>query len=65
MSLAAEMSKDETLVALKIQIIKGWLGPMRSECLESLQDYWNYRDELSILDGLVVKGNENCHPIPM
>ena len=54
-SLAAEMSKDETLVALKNQIIKGWL-PMRSECPKILQDYWNYRDELSILDGLVLKG---------
>ena len=34
-SLATETSKDETLVALKNQIIKGWL-PMRSECLKSL-----------------------------
>ena len=54
-SLAAETYKDETLVALKNQIIKGW-PPMRSECLKNLQDYWNYRDELSILDGLVLKG---------
>ena len=60
-SLTAETSKDETFVALKNQIIKGWL-PMRSECLKSLQDYWNYRDELSILDGLVLK--ETCIVIP-
>ena len=43
-SLAAETSKDDTLVTLKNQIIKGW-PPMRSECLKCLQDYWNYRDE--------------------
>ena len=51
----AETSKDETLVALKKQIVKCWL-PMRSECLKSLQDYWNYSDEISILDGLILKG---------
>ena len=34
-SLATETARDETLVALKNQIIKGWL-PMRSECLKSL-----------------------------
>ena len=54
-SLAAEMSRDETLAMLKNQIIKGW-PLMRSECLKSLQDYWNYHDELSILDGLILKG---------
>ena len=54
-SFAAEMSKDETLVTLKNQIIKGW-PPIRSEYLKSLQDYWNYHDELSILDGLILKG---------
>ena len=54
-SLAAEMSKDDTLVALKNHIIKGWLG-QRSECQRNLIDYWNYRDELSILDDLVLKG---------
>ena len=29
---------------------------MRTECLKTPQDYWNYRDELSIQDGLVLKG---------
>ena len=60
-SLAAEMSKDETLVTLKNQIIKGW-PPMRSECLKNLQDYWNYHDELRILDGLILMGT--CIVIP-
>ena len=48
-SLAAEMSKDPVLMALKNQIIKGWPS-QRSECPENLIEYWNYRDELSILD---------------
>ena len=45
LSLTTETDKDETLVALKAQIIKGWPG-LRDECLRKLLDYWNYRDEL-------------------
>ena len=54
-SLAQESDKDEILVALKNVIIKGW-PQMRSECPLQLRDFWSYRDELSILDGLVLKG---------
>ena len=53
-SLTQESDKDETLVALKNVIIKGW-PQMRSECPLQLRDFWLYRDELSILDGLVLK----------
>ena len=35
---------------------------MRSECLKSLQDYWNYRDELRILDRLILKGRRIVVP---
>ena len=64
-SLAQETDKDEILVALKNQIIKGW-PQMREDCLLKLRDFWSYRDELSILDGLVLKGTrivipEACH----
>ena len=54
LSLAAEMDKDPMMQALKHQIVKGW-PHIRSECGKSLQDFWNYRDELSVLDGLVLK----------
>ena len=47
--------------ALKHQIIKGW-PHVRSECGKSLQDFWNYRDKLSVLDGLVLKGT--CIVVP-
>ena len=64
-SLAQETDKDEILVALKNQIIKGW-PQMRDDCPLQLRDFWSYRDELSILDGLVLKGTriiipEACH----
>ena len=54
LSLASETDKDEILVTLKSQIIKGWPG-QREECPRNLLEFWNYRDELSILDGLVLK----------
>ena len=60
-SLAQESDKDETLVALKNVIIKGW-PQMRSECQPQLRDFWSYRDELSILDGLVLKGTRIIIP---
>ena len=39
---------------------------MREDCPLKFRDFWSYRDELSILDGLVVKGTrivipEACH----
>ena len=61
LSLAAEMDKDPMMQALKHQIIKGW-PHIRSECGKSLQDFWNYRDELSVLDRLVLKGT--CIVVP-
>ena len=54
-SLAKETDKDEALLALKNQIIKGW-PDNRSNCPMILREYWSFRDELSILDGLVLKG---------
>ena len=61
LNLANEMTKDPMMQALKHQIIKGW-PHNRSGCSKNLQDFWNYRDELSVLDGLVLKGT--CIVIP-
>ena len=61
LSLATEMSKDPMMQALKHQIIKAW-PHSRSECGKNLQDFWNYRDELSVLDGLVLKGSHIVIP---
>ena len=54
-SLAKETDKDEVLLALKNQIIKGW-PDNRSKYPMMLREYWSFRDELSILYGLVLKG---------
>ena len=61
LSLTAETDKDPMMQALKHQIIKGW-PYIRSECGKNLQDFWNYRDELSVLDGLVLKGSHIVVP---
>ena len=60
-SLAQETDKDEVLVALKNQIIKGW-PKMRDDCPLLLRNFWGYRDELSILDRLVLKGTRIIVP---
>ena len=51
LTLATETDEDEILVTLKNQIIKVWPG-QRRECPRNFLEYWNYHDELSILDGL-------------
>ena len=58
---AKETEKDELLVALKNQVIKGW-PDKRCDCPMFLRDFWSYRDELSILDGLVLKGTRIIVP---
>ena len=55
MSLASETDKDEILFTLKNMIIKGW-PEMRDDCPKNLRKFWTYRDELNILNGLVLKG---------
>ena len=54
-SLAGETDKDGILVTLKNMIIKGW-PDMRDNCPQNLRKFGTYWDELSILDGLVLKG---------
>ena len=60
-SLAKETDKDETLIALKNMVLKGW-PEKRDKCPENLKAYWTYRDELSVLDGLVLKGTRIIIP---
>ena len=45
---------DEELKILKETILKGW-PETRSQCHEATRPYWNYRELLSVLDGLILK----------
>ena len=60
-SLVQETERDELLVALKSQINKGW-PDNRCYCPVFLREFWSNRDELSILDGLVLKGTRIIVP---
>ena len=62
LELRDEVSKDTELQALKEYIVTGW--PERQRDLPvAMRDYWSYRDELTVEDGLLMKGN--CVIIPV
>ena len=51
-----ETDSDPVLSKLKKVILTGWPENW-SEVEPELQDYWNFRDELCICDGLLMKGD--------
>lgn len=56
-----ETSKDGTLSHLKDLVYQGW--PERfQDCPNDLKDYWNYREDLSVENGLVLKGHRLIIP---
>ncbi len=42
-------------------VLKGWLRE-RNQCPFALLDYWNYRDELGVQDGLLLKESRIVTP---
>ena len=54
MALKLETAKDPELSALHKFISEGW-PPKRSSVPDNLKDYWNYRDELTVEDGILLK----------
>ena len=59
--LLNKTDKDAELQALKMVISKGWPKKRRS-LTPNLQLYWNYRDELTIEDGILMKGQKIIIP---
>ena len=60
MSLAAETDKDENIGNTEKSHHKGLVQSERQ--MPKKSGYWNYSDELSILDGLVLKGTGTVIP---
>ena len=59
--LRNETEVDEQLCLLKHYILDGW--PVhRNNCQTSTKQYWQFKDELSYIDGLIFRGN--CLIIP-
>ena len=62
--LQKETKTDESLRELKDLINNGW--PERvNELTESAKPFWCFRDEMAVLDGLVLKGNRVVVPPAM
>ena len=59
--LPEQTSKDVTLTALCKVIVHGWPED-KSAISESLSPYWNYRDELSVKNGIIYKGTQVMVP---
>ena len=61
-NIRQESERDPQMLILKKLIIQGWPKDIK-QCPAPVRSYWNFRDELSIIDGIVVKGN--CIVIPL
>ena len=59
--LRTATSNDAQLSQLRHYIVHGWPSH-RSECAQICQDFWNYRDELSIEEGLIFKNHRLLVP---
>lgn len=59
--IRAETVQDSQLVTLMSTILNGWPEHM-AQCPLSVRDFWNFRDELSVIDQLVMKGHRIVIP---
>ena len=55
---------DPTLSLVMRYVLDGWPGNV-NECAESAQPYFTYREELTIVYGLLVKGSRIVIPTDM
>lgn len=56
-----ETTNDPTLSTLRDAIYKGW-PDKREKCPVVLHEYWNFREELTIEDGIILKGDRIVVP---
>jgi hypothetical protein len=59
-----EIEKDSHLKQLKEIIATGW-PEKRADCPAYLHGYWNFRDELGVEDGIILKGDRIIIPKSM
>ena len=59
-----ETQKDKTMISLQNTIMQGWSNE-RSNTSNELHAYWNIRDELSVQQGLILKGSKIVIPTKM
>lgn len=56
-----ETRKDKTLNILKEVILNGW-PDAKSDCQLLIHDYWNWRNELSVIYDMIMKGSKIVIP---
>lgn len=54
-------SLDSQLIALKRATLDGW-ADTRTHCPPIIQEFWNHRDEISEIDGIMFKGEKIIIP---
>ena len=59
-----ESGCDPQMLMLKKLIIQSWPKDIK-QCPLPLRPYWNFRDELSLLDGVIVKGMRIIIPMKL
>ncbi|CAC5382924.1 unnamed protein product [Mytilus coruscus] len=62
--ITEETSKDGTLQTLTRLIIDGWPDD-KNEVTKEVFEYWNFRDELSNVNGIILKGEKIIIPASM
>ncbi len=53
--------RDIEMIKLKETVMSGW-PDRRKDCPAEIQDYWNYRDEIGVYDGIVLKAERVIIP---
>ena len=61
MQIKNETKKEKELQELSSMIIKGW-PKERRDIPQTIREYWPFRDELTIENGMIIKGNQILIP---
>ena len=59
-----ETEIDKEFQLLKHTILNGW-PECRKDCLPQISEFWNYRDELSVMDDILLKGEKVLIPLSL
>ena len=59
--LRTATATDVQMQKLKQTVLDGW-PDARSDCHKQLLDFWNYRDEITYINGILLKGTKVIIP---
>ena len=59
--IRSESDRDPQMIMLKYLLVRGWPKDIK-ECPLPVRSYWNFRDELSIVNVIIVKGTRIIIP---